>query len=147
MKGINYASKKRPLLPYWFRNPPKNIIELFQPGGKDKDNEIDPELLELEKRWKHIGTVKQDRHIGIGERYDEKGELIRDRPPSEEKKGRRIDLQDVALIDKLKKMKKGSGKKKKKQDGLGLLTEKEGAEKAQKDQSNADMVDILSPDP
>ena len=29
MKGINYASKKRPILPYWFRNPPKNIIELF----------------------------------------------------------------------------------------------------------------------
>ena len=56
--------------------------------------------------------------------------MIRDRPPSEEKKGRRIDLQDVALIDKLKKMKKGSGKKKKKPDGLNLLIEKEGAEKA-----------------
>ena len=24
LKGINYASKKRPLLQYWFRNPPKN---------------------------------------------------------------------------------------------------------------------------
>ena len=29
--------------------------------------------------------------------------MIRDRPPSEEKKGRKIDMLDVALQDKLKK--------------------------------------------
>ena len=62
MRGINYASKKRPLLGYWFRtsNPPKNIVELYKPGGtKDETHEdIDPALLELEKAWKAIGHVK-----------------------------------------------------------------------------------------
>lgn len=55
--------------------------------------------------------------------------MIKNAQQPEEKKGRRIDLQDVALIDKLKKMKKGSSKKKKKQDGLGMLIEKDGADK------------------
>ena len=33
-----------------------------------------------------------------------------------------------------------------KQDGLGILIEKDGADKSPKDYSNSDMLDILSPD-
>ena len=50
--------------------------------------------------------------MGIGDRFDERNDGNTNRPPSLEKKGRRIDLLDVALLDKLKKMKK---KKKKQQ--------------------------------
>ena len=62
--------------------------------------------MELEKAWKPIGNINQDKHLGIGDRFDERYESMKNRPPSEEKKGRRIDLLDVALIDKLKRMKK-----------------------------------------
>jgi len=59
MRGINYQSKKKPLLNYWFRQPPKNIIELFKPGGGNmRDDGIDPALLELEKAWKPLGHVR-----------------------------------------------------------------------------------------
>lgn len=58
MRGINYQSKKKPLLLYWFRQPPKNIIELFKPGGNMRDDGIDPALLELEKAWKPLGHVR-----------------------------------------------------------------------------------------
>lgn len=51
----------------------------------------------------------------------------------------------MALIDKAKKAKKVTTKKKKKQDGLGMLTEKEGAEQVKKDYANTDMMDVLSP--
>ena len=148
IKGINYASKKRPLLQYWFRLPPKNIIELFVPGGNQKDNDIDPALLELEKAWKPLGHVKQDKHLGIGDRFDERGELIRDRPPSEEKKGRKVDMLDVALQDKLKKNQKRSKKKKKAEhrDSMNILGEKDGLEKPYKDYANTDMVDIMAGD-
>ena len=85
IKGINYASKKRPLLGYWFRNPPKNLLELFNFGG-NKETDIDPALLELEKAWRPIGNIKQDKHVGIGHRFDgemeEKTELPLKRPTS-----------------------------------------------------------------
>ena len=106
MRGINYASKKRPLLGYWFRqsNPPKNIVELYKPGGQNSDekDDIDPYLLELEKAWKPIGHVKQDKHLGIGDRFDVDGglDVLRATPPDDKKKGRKIDKQDIALIDK-----------------------------------------------
>jgi len=86
--------------------------------------------------------------LGIGDRFDER-DLIKDRPPSEEKKGRKVDMLDVALQDKLKKQKKGKKKRKistNEKDGLQILVEKDGAEKLPKDYANTDMVDILSPD-
>ena len=83
--------------------------------------------------------------MGIGDRFDERLETLKNLPKEETKKGRRIDLLDVALLDKLKKMKK----KKKKQprpDGFNILIEKDGAEKGPKDYANTDMLDIMSPD-
>lgn len=59
VRGINFAAKKRPLLEYWFRTPPKNIIEPYirrGPGGNE-DSEIDPVLLALEAAWKPLGHV------------------------------------------------------------------------------------------
>ena len=111
LKGVNYASKKKPLLTYWFRTPPKNIIELFQRGGVGgvggyDDPEIDPALLELEKAWKPIGFVKQDKHIGIGDRFEEEkdGPALPKTPPDDsKKKGRKVDNLDIALLDKQKK--------------------------------------------
>ena len=58
VRGINFASKKKPLLEYWFRSPPKNIIEILRPvPGIHADSDIDPVLLELEKNWKPLGHV------------------------------------------------------------------------------------------
>ena len=57
VRGINFASKKRPLLEYWFRSPPKNIIEIVRKVPGVHDDDIDPVLLELEKNWKPLGQV------------------------------------------------------------------------------------------
>ena len=92
MMGINYASKKRPLLGYWFRNPPKNIIEPFIRGAQHQPDDIDPALLELEKAWRPIGAVNQDKYLGIGDRFEDGKDPFAPRtPPEEEKKGRKID--------------------------------------------------------
>lgn len=59
VRGINFASKKRPLLEYWFRSPPKNIIEPYikRGPGQNLDEDIDPVLLALELAWKPLGQV------------------------------------------------------------------------------------------
>ena len=105
MRGVNYASKKRPLLPYWFRKPPENIIELFKPvkTGRERDDDIDPVLLELEKAWRPIGQVDQSKHLGIGDRFDENNALpVLPPTPDEEKRKRKkkADNLDMAQIDK-----------------------------------------------
>jgi hypothetical protein len=48
IRGVNFASKKRPLLAYWFRKPPVNIIELFRNKNGVIDDDLDPALMELE---------------------------------------------------------------------------------------------------
>ena len=104
MKGINLASKKKPLLNYWFRAPPKNLVELWRPTGGNQDEDIDPVLLELEKAWRPLGKVKEDKHLGVGDRYDPYAEqYLPKTPPEEKKKGPKVDNLDMAQIDKLKK--------------------------------------------
>ena len=142
MRGVNYASKKRPLLPYWFRKPPENIIELFKPAkaGRERDDDIDPVLLELEKAWRPIGHVDQSKHLGIGDRFDENALPILPPTPDEEKrkKKRKADALDMAQIDKLKRKKKEEAKKRK--------DAKKAAEKAEAEKEgniNSDMADVL----
>lgn len=49
-------------------------------------------------------------------------------PPSSQRKGPYVDEKDMAVIDRIKKVKKGNFKKTKKQDGLGILFVKEDTE-------------------
>jgi hypothetical protein len=56
IKGVNFASKKRPLINYWFRLPPKVLVEITNPFEKEKDF-IDLTLIELEKAWLPTGRV------------------------------------------------------------------------------------------
>jgi len=57
-RGINFASKKRPLVNYWFRIPPKVLVEISNPFEKEKDENVDLTLLELEKAWLPTGKVQ-----------------------------------------------------------------------------------------
>ena len=57
IRGINFASKKRPCVNYWFRNPPKVLVEITNPFEKEKE-EVDLTLLELEKAWLPTGKVQ-----------------------------------------------------------------------------------------
>jgi hypothetical protein len=68
-RGINFASKKRPLVNFWFRHPPKVLVEIPNPFEKEKDD-VDLTLLELEKAWLPTGKVQQDRHLEIGEKFE-----------------------------------------------------------------------------
>ena len=54
IKGINFGSKRKPLLPYWFKVEPKVLVEIIR-RKKEGDDDIDWELKELEDRWKSIG--------------------------------------------------------------------------------------------
>ena len=69
VKGINYASKKRPLLGYWFRCPPKVIVEIERKYDPFADPDIDPELLALEQAWKPTNKVQDDKYVGVGDRF------------------------------------------------------------------------------
>ena len=40
-------------------------------GETDGRDEIDPALLELEKAWRPVGHVDQDKKLGIGERFEQ----------------------------------------------------------------------------
>ena len=152
MRGINYASKKKPILQYWFRHPPKNIVELFRPGGnvvrEGEDPDIDPALLELEKNWKPLGHVDQTKHIGIGDRFNETAEPNQPRTPpaDEQKKGRKIDKLDIALLDKQKKQKRANAKKKRKEQAALKAANAPVTSSVDKDQPpNNDLLDILEP--
>ena len=57
-RGINFASKKRPLVNYWFRIPPKVLVEISNPFEKEKDENVDLTRLELEKAWLPTGKVQ-----------------------------------------------------------------------------------------
>lgn len=62
-------------------------------------------LLELEKNWKPLGHVDQNKYLGIGDRFDEgtAPELPPTPPEQKKAKARKVDKLDVALIDKMKK--------------------------------------------
>ena len=66
VRGINYASKKRPLLAYWFRCPPRVIVGIDLKYDPFADPDVDPELLALEQAWKHTGKVQEAPHLGLG---------------------------------------------------------------------------------
>lgn len=57
MKGINFCSKRKPIINNWFRVAPKNLIE---PTKQQINKEDDPdwELKELENNWKHSAAAK-----------------------------------------------------------------------------------------
>ena len=115
IKGINYASKKKPLVNYWFRNPPPVKVEIANPIAlaRENDPDVDPVLLELEKAWRPIGAVQQDRYLGVGDRYTGPNPKDRDivkTPPIEptqkkEKDEIGVDAKDMAVIDKERKKK------------------------------------------
>lgn len=64
IKGLNFASKKRPLLNYWFRQPPKVMVEIANPFERERD-EVDLTLLELEKGWLPVGKVHGDKYADM----------------------------------------------------------------------------------
>ena len=113
IRGMNFASKKKPLLEYWFRKPPPNLIEVVKPvvpGHQDGRDDIDPVLLELEKAWRPVGHVDQDKKLGIGDRYEGGDSYVVPRTPAEEtrKKRPKVDKLDMAQLDKLRKAKKAA---------------------------------------
>ena len=65
-------------------------------------------LLELEKNWKPLGHVDQNKFLGIGDRFEDGTvpELPPTPPEQKKAKARKVDKLDVALIDKMKKQKK-----------------------------------------
>ena len=53
---------------------------------REEDDDVDPVLRELEKAWRPIGAVAQDRYLGVGDRYvdpDPKDKDIPKTPPKE----------------------------------------------------------------
>ena len=115
----------------------------------DRDDGIDPYLLELEKAWKPLGHVKQDKYLGIGDRFEENQADVPRTPPDDKLKGRKVDTLDIALLDKQRKHKKELAAKRKKDkkeknDQVEAMVASEMA-KQNKD-LNSDMLDILNPD-
>lgn len=64
MRGINFASKKRPCINYWFRSPPKVLVEIVNPFEKEKED-VDMTLLDLEKAWLPTGKVSDNSHLDM----------------------------------------------------------------------------------
>lgn len=150
IRGVNYASKKRPLLEYWFRTPPKNIIEVvIKPGAAGLDSDIDPVLLELEKNWKPLGHVDQNKYLGVGDRFEDGQDLpeLPPTPPDQKRvKGRKVDKLDIALIDKMKRQKRQRLKEKKKANQERRLEEQKLNSVDRDLPLNNDMIDIIEDD-
>lgn len=93
-KAINFASKKRPLVYYWFRLPPKVLVEITNPFEKEKE-EVDLTLLELEKAWLPTGKVQQDSHLEIGQKFEQLNRIKQERR-EEEMRLKEETLDDIA---------------------------------------------------
>ena len=155
MKGINYGSKKKPLLGYWFRNPPPVKVEITNPVvlQRELDDDYDPVLRELEQAWRPIGHVDQDKKLGIGDRYEgpnpKDAEIVK--TPPEEKKQRidkkdiGVDKKDIVQIEKEKK-EKARIKKQIKDEHLkkiGVKQDDKKKEKPKKEDLNSDVADVM----
>ena len=115
MRGINYASKRRPLLSYWFRVPPKVTVEITSPFDKDKDQDIDPTLLMLEKAWLPTGKIQEDRHLAISDKFDGMSKKEREKAEAELARAKEDALLDKDIKKQMEAQKREALLKKKEQ--------------------------------
>lgn len=69
IRGINYASKKKPILQLWFRTEPIVIIDIHMYSKRTADGEIDEQLellKEMESKWRPTAALLDDRRAGMG---------------------------------------------------------------------------------
>ena len=120
IRGVNYAAKRRPLLNYWFRCPPRNLIEVDNKYDPWNDPDVDPRLLALEQAWRPTGKVQDEKYIGVGgdrlEIYD--GKDGQEKSPDAVKEVKKKKKEKEA--DDAEKSKKKTQKKKEKKPELNL---------------------------
>jgi hypothetical protein len=104
IRGVNFASKKRPLVSYWFRLPPKVIVEPTNPFEREKDF-VDLTLIELEKAWLPTGKVSENKHLDIADKFDTINKIRIERK-EEENRIREETIDDIAARRRLEAQKK-----------------------------------------
>jgi hypothetical protein len=59
MRGINLASKKKPVLQHWFVNEPDNLIDIHVNSKRDTDGKVEEEPPQdaNDRRWKPTGGI------------------------------------------------------------------------------------------
>jgi hypothetical protein len=71
MRGINLASKKRPLLGQWFRTEPLRLIEVDVHAKRNHQGEVieieTVDVQDLERKWKPTAAVATSIKAGMPE--------------------------------------------------------------------------------
>lgn len=69
IRGVNWSSKRKPVLTNWFRVEPKIIVDPVISKLIDPEAEFDDYLRELENKWRPTGNILDDGKTGMTEKY------------------------------------------------------------------------------